>query len=85
MPGCGSTGYKKVIPTSGYATAVSPIDAPCAIRSASDGPQNKLFMLDPKTRKFKDFLLPLPDVSRRIDFSTDGTVWFSAAAGTSDA
>ncbi len=74
---------KKVVPTNGYATAVSPIDGTVWLSVPEvNGPQNKLFMLDPKTGKYKDFLLPLPGrLSHGIDFSTDGTVWFSAGSG----
>jgi outer membrane protein assembly factor BamB len=74
---------KKVIPTNGYATAVSPIDGTVWLSvPVIDGPQNKLYMLDPKTSKFKDYPLPLPGrLSHGIDFSTDGTVWFSAGSG----
>jgi hypothetical protein len=74
---------KKAIPTSGYATAVSPVDGTVWLSvPVVDGPQNKLYSLDPKTRKFKDYLLPPPGrLSHGIDFSTDGTVWFSAGSG----
>lgn len=74
---------KKVIPTNGYATAVSPVDGDVWLSvPVVDGPQNKLYMLDPKTNKFKDYLLPPPGrLSHGIDFSTDGTVWFSAGSG----
>jgi hypothetical protein len=74
---------KKTIPTNGYATAVSPIDGTVWLSVPEvNGPQNKLFMLDPKTRKFKDYPLPLPGrLSHGIDFSTDGNVWFSAGSG----
>jgi mono/diheme cytochrome c family protein len=74
---------KKVIPTNGYATAVSPVDGNVWLSvPVVDGPQNKLYMLDPTTNKFKDYLLPPPGrLSHGIDFSTDGTVWFSAGSG----
>jgi hypothetical protein len=74
---------KKVVPTNGYATAVSPVDGTVWLSVPEvNGPQNKLYMLDPKTRKFKDYPLPLPGrLSHGIDFSTDGTVWFSAGSG----
>jgi len=74
---------KKVVPTNGYATAVSPVDGTVWLSvPVVDGPQNKLYMLDPKTSKFKDYPLPLPGrLSHGIDFSTDGTVWFSAGSG----
>jgi hypothetical protein len=74
---------KKVVPTNGYATAVSPIDGTVWLSvPVVDGAQNKLYMLDPKTNKYKDYPLPLPGrLSHGIDFSTDGTVWFSAGSG----
>jgi hypothetical protein len=74
---------KKIIPTGGYATAVSPVDGTVWLSvPEANGSQNKLWMLDPKTRKFKDYLLPLPGrFSHGIDFSTDGNVWFSAESG----
>ena len=74
---------KKVVPTNGYATAVSPIDGTVWLSVPEvNGPQNKLYMLDPKTSKYKDYPLPLPGrLSHGIDFSTDGTVWFSAGSG----
>lgn len=74
---------QKEIPTSGYATAVSPVDGAVWLSVPQvNGAQNKLFMLNPKTRQFKDYPLPLPlRLSHGIDFSTDGTVWFSAGSG----
>jgi streptogramin lyase len=74
---------KKVVPTNGYATAVSPIDGTVWLSVPEvNGPQNKLYMLDPKTSKYKDYPLPLPGrLSHGIDFSTDGMVWFSAGSG----
>ena len=73
----------KAIPTTGYATAVSPIDGTVWVPVPTvDGPQNKIFMLDPKTQKFTDYPLPLPGrLSHGVDFSTDGNVWFSAGSG----
>src|SRR6202023_348412 len=51
---------KKVIPTNGYATAVSPIDGTVWLSvPVINGPENKLYMLDPKTSKFTDYPLPL--------------------------
>jgi len=56
---------KKVVPTNGYATAVSPVDGTVWLSvPVVDGPQNKLYMLDPKTNKYKDYPLPLPGASR---------------------
>ncbi len=74
---------KKVVPTNGYATAVSPIDGTVWLSvPVVNGPENKLYMLDPKTSKFTDYPLPLPGrLSHGIDFSTDGNVWFSAGSG----
>jgi hypothetical protein len=74
---------KKVIPTNGYATAVSPVDGTIWLSVPEvNGPQNKLYMLDPKTNKFKDYPLPLPGrLSHGVDFSTDGMLWFSAGSG----
>jgi len=47
-----------------------------------NGPQNKLYMLNPKTKQFKDYPLPPPlRLSHGIDFSTDGAIWFSAGSG----
>jgi hypothetical protein len=74
---------QKEIPTSGYATAVSPVDGNVWLSVPQvNGAQNKLFMLNPKTRQFKDYPLPLPlRLSHGIDFSTDGTLWFSSGSG----
>jgi hypothetical protein len=73
----------KRIPGTGYATAVDPIDG--TIWQADPepgGPENKLYMFDPKTGKFKDFELAPPGrLPHGIDFSTDGNVWFSAESG----
>jgi len=74
---------QKAIPTGGYATAVSPIDGVVWLSvPEANGPQNKLWSLDPKTRKFRDYPLPLPGrFSHGIDFSSDGNVWISAESG----
>jgi outer membrane protein assembly factor BamB len=74
---------KREISTGAYGTAISPVDGTVWLTvSQTNGPQNKLFMFDPKTRKFKDYPLPLPlRLSHGIDFSTDGLVWFSAGSG----
>jgi streptogramin lyase len=73
----------KVVPTTGYAVAISPIDGKVWVPVLQvDGPQNKIFMLDPKTNKYKDYLLPPPlRVPHGIDLSTDGMLWFSAGSG----
>jgi len=74
---------QREISTGGYATAVSPVDGTVWVPVPQvNGPQNKLYMLNPKTRQFKDYPLPPPlRLSHGIDFSTDGTVWFSAGSG----
>jgi hypothetical protein len=74
---------KKRIPTTGYAIAISPINGTVWVPiPQANGSENRLWMLDPKTREMQDYPLPLPGrVSHGIDFSTDGTVWFSAGSG----
>jgi hypothetical protein len=74
---------QKEISTNGYATAVSPVDGTVWVPVPQvNGAQNKIFMLNPKTRQFKDYPLPPPlRLSHGIDFSTDGTLWFSAGSG----
>src|SRR5438094_1119178 len=74
---------QREISTGGYATAVSPVDGTVWISVPQvNGAQNKLFMLNPKTRQFKDSPLPTPlRLSHGIDFSTDGALWFSAGSG----
>jgi hypothetical protein len=73
---------KKVIPTTGYAVAISPDGKVWVPVPQVDGPQNKIFVLDPKTHKYTDYLLPPPlRVPHGIDFSTDGILWFSAGSG----
>ena len=64
-------------------TAVSPVDGTVWLPVPQvNGPQNKLFMLNPKTKQFKDYPLPPPlRLPHGIDFSTDGTLWFSAGSG----
>jgi streptogramin lyase len=73
---------KKVIPTTGDAVAISPIDGKVWVPVPQvDGPQNKIYSLDPKTHEYKDYLLPVPlRVPHGIDFSTDGTLWFNSAS-----
>ena len=52
---------KKVFPTTGYAVALSPIDGKAWVPVPQvDGPQNKIYSLDPKTHQYKDYLLPVP-------------------------
>ena len=74
---------KKVIPTSGYAIAISPTNGTVWVPiPQANGSENRIWMLDPKTREMQDYPLPLPGrFSHGIDFSTDGTVWFSAGSG----
>jgi hypothetical protein len=74
---------KNMVPGTGYATAVSPVDGTVWQSSPqAGGAANKLFMLDPKTGIFKDYPLPPPGrLSHGIDFSTDGNVWFSLGSG----
>ena len=65
------------------AITVSPVDGNVFVSvSDHDGPENKLWKIDPKTRKMTDYPLPLPlRLSHGIDHSTDGIVWFSAGSG----
>jgi len=74
---------KKVVPSTGYAVAISPVNGTVWLPvSQANGNQNKVWMLDPKTREMQDYPLPLPlRFSHGIDFSTDGVVWFSAGSG----
>jgi hypothetical protein len=74
---------KKTVPATGYAVAVNPVDGTIwQTDPATGGPQNKLYMFDPKTRKFKDYPLALPGrLPHGIDFSTDRIAWFSAGSG----
>jgi streptogramin lyase len=74
---------KKMIPGTGYGEAVSPVDGTVWYSNpVAGGPANKLYMLDPKTGKFKDYPLPAPGrFPHGIDFSTDGNVWTSLGSG----
>jgi hypothetical protein len=71
------------VPGTGYAVAVSPVDGTIwQSDPETGGPQNKLYMFNPKTQKFKDYPLAAPGrLPHGIDFSTDGQVWFSAGSG----
>jgi hypothetical protein len=74
---------KKMVPGTGYGVAISPIDGTIWETSpVAGGPANKLYMLDTKTGKFKDYPLPNPGrFPHGIDFSTDGNVWVSLGSG----
>ena len=74
---------KKMIPGTGYGEAVSPVDGTVWYTSpVAGGPANKLYMVDPKTDKIKDYPLPPPGrFPHGIDFSTDGNVWVSLGSG----
>ena len=74
---------KKMIPGTGYGEAVSPVDGTVWYSSpVAGGPANKLYMVDPKTDKIKDYPLPPPGrFPHGIDFSTDGNVWVSLGSG----
>ena len=67
----------------GYGVAISPLDGTVwQSNGESGGPLNKLYMFDPKSRKFKDYPLTPPGrVPHGIDASTDGKIWFSAGSG----
>ncbi|OFW14172.1 MAG: hypothetical protein A3F69_05695 [Acidobacteria bacterium RIFCSPLOWO2_12_FULL_66_10] len=71
------------IPGWGYAVIPNPVDGTIwQANSQTDGPNNKLFVLDPKTGKFKDYPLPLPGRGPHgIDATTDGKLWFPTASG----
>jgi hypothetical protein len=73
----------KSVPGYGYGVAVSPVDGTIWQSDPEPGgPQNKLYMFDPETRRFKDYPLTPPGrLPHGIDFSTDGQVWFSAGSG----
>jgi hypothetical protein len=73
----------KSVPGYGYGVAVNPVDGTIWQSDPEPGgPQNKLYMFDPGTRKFKDYPLTPPGrLPHGIDFSTDGQVWFSAGSG----
>ena len=74
---------KKMIPGTGYGEAVSPVDGTVWYSSpVAGGPANKLYMVDPKTSKIKDYPLPAPGrFPHGIDFSSDGNVWTSLGSG----
>lgn len=74
---------KKNVGGWGYGVAVSPVDGTVwQSDRESGGSLNKIFMFDPKTRKFKDYPLAAPGrVPHGIDASTDGKVWFSTGSG----
>ncbi len=74
---------KKMIPGTGYGEAVSPVDGTVWYSSPqAGGPANKLYMIDPKTEKIKDYPLPAPGrYPHGIDFSSDGNVWTSLGSG----
>jgi streptogramin lyase len=74
---------KRVLPSGGYGITISPVDGVVFVSvSTSDGPENKLWKIDPETRKMTDYPLPLPGrLPHGIDHSTDGRVWFSAGSG----
>lgn len=73
----------KAVLGSGYAVAVSPVDGTIWQSSpSSEGPSNKLFKFDPRTRKFTDYPLSLPGrLPHGIDASTDGRIWISTGSG----
>src|SRR5260370_7915109 len=72
---------KKVVPTTGYAVAISPIDGKVWVPVPQvDGPQNKIYSLDPKTHEYKDYLLPVPlPVPHALDFPPNATSWLPPA------
>ena len=74
---------KKPVPGGSYGEAVSPVDGTVWYTSpVAGGPGNKLYVIDPKTGKFKDYPLPAPGrFPHGIDFSSDGTVWVSLGSG----
>ena len=74
---------KRALPSGGYGITISPVDGSVFVSvSEADGPENKLWKIDPRTRKMTDYPLPLPGrVPHGIDHSTDGIVWFSAGSG----
>jgi hypothetical protein len=75
----------KLIPGGGYGEAVSPVDGTVWYSSSvAAGPNNKVYMVDPKTDKITDYPLPASGPGRfahGIDFSTDGNVWVSLGSG----
>jgi hypothetical protein len=74
---------KKPVVGGAYGEAVSPVDGAVWYTSpVAEGPGNKIYSLDPKTGKFKDYPLPNPGrFPHGIDFSTDGNVWVSLGSG----
>jgi streptogramin lyase len=74
---------KRVLPSGGYGITISPVDGNVFISvSTSNGSENKIWKIDPKTRKMTDYPLPAPGrLAHGIDHSTDGRVWFSAGSG----
>ena len=74
---------KKMIPGTGYGEAVSPVDGTVWYSSpVAGGPANKVYMIDPKTDKIKDYPLPAPGrFPHGIDFSSDGNLWVSLGSG----
>jgi hypothetical protein len=74
---------KRVLPSGGYGITISPVDGNVFVSvSTSNGPENKIWKIDPKTRKMTDYPLPAPGrLPHGIDHSTDGRVWFSAGSG----
>jgi streptogramin lyase len=77
------TETKKMIPGTGYGEAVSPVDGTVWYSSpVAGGPANKVYMIDPKTDKIKDYPLPAPGrFPHGIDFSSDGNLWTSLGSG----
>ncbi|MEQ1947016.1 MAG: hypothetical protein ABL995_07495 [Bryobacteraceae bacterium] len=73
----------KIMSTGGYTVAISPITGDVWLPiSQSNGVNNRVWKLDPKTRQMTDYPLPLPGrFSHGLDFSTDGNAWFSAGSG----
>jgi DNA-binding beta-propeller fold protein YncE len=73
---------KKVLPSGGYGITVSPVDGNVFVSvSTTNGPENKIWKIDPKTRKMTDYLLRPPGrLPHGIDHSTNGFVWFSAGS-----
>jgi streptogramin lyase len=73
----------KMIPGTGYGEAVSPVDGTVWYSSpVAGGPANKVYMIDPKTDKIKDYPLPAPGrFPHGIDFSSDGNLWTSLGSG----
>jgi hypothetical protein len=74
---------KRVLPSGGYGITISPVDGTVFVSvSESGGPENKIWKIDPRTRKMTDYPLPAPlRLAHGIDHTTDGRVWFSAGSG----